>query len=133
MKKGVPGVSGYQGPAGGWGAVKAVTASLFSQKAVARDIIAMFKMNQVKGFDCPGCGSQRAIHHLLHFRLKDAFTSNPLLILAIPYLIIGIYFEYFGGKEKYPTARKTLFGKRAIIIVLILIVLFWIGRNISFS
>ena len=55
MKNGVPGVSGYQGPAGGWGAVKAVTASVFSQKAVARDIIAMFKMNQVKGFDCPGC------------------------------------------------------------------------------
>lgn len=89
--------------------------------------------HRITGFDCPGCGSQRAIHHLLHFRLKDAFASNPLLILAIPYLIIGIYFEYFGGKEKYPTVRKTLFGKRAIVIVLILIVLFWIGRNISFS
>lgn len=36
-------------------AVKAVTATVFSQKAVARDIIAMFKMNQVKGFDCPCC------------------------------------------------------------------------------
>ncbi|WP_438436446.1 FdhF/YdeP family oxidoreductase [Kluyvera georgiana] len=55
MNNGVPGVSGYQGPAGGWGAVKAVAASVFSQKAVARDIIAMFRMNQVKGFDCPGC------------------------------------------------------------------------------
>lgn len=55
MNNGVPGISGYQGPAGGWGAVKAVTASVFSQKAVARDIIAMFRMNQVKGFDCPGC------------------------------------------------------------------------------
>lgn len=55
MKNGVPGVSGYQGPTGGWGAVKAVSASVFSQKAVTRDIIAMFKMNQVKGFDCPGC------------------------------------------------------------------------------
>ncbi|MRS90783.1 FdhF/YdeP family oxidoreductase [Enterobacteriaceae bacterium RIT714] len=55
MKKGVPGVSGYQGPAGGWGAVKAVSASVFSQRAVARDIIAMFKMNQISGFDCPGC------------------------------------------------------------------------------
>lgn len=55
MKNGVPGVSGYQGPAGGWGAVKAVTASVFSQKPVARDIIAMFKMNQVKRFDWPGC------------------------------------------------------------------------------
>ena len=55
MKNSVPGVSGYQGPAGGWGAVKAVSASVFSQKAIARDIIAMFKMNQVSGFDCPGC------------------------------------------------------------------------------
>jgi len=55
MKKGVSGVSSYQGPAGGWGAVKAVSASVFSQRAVARDIIAMFKMNQVSGFDCPGC------------------------------------------------------------------------------
>ena len=35
--------------------MKAVAASVFSQKAVARDIIAMFRMNQVKGFDCPGC------------------------------------------------------------------------------
>lgn len=55
MKNSVPGVSGYQGPAGGWGAVKAVSASVFSQKAITRDIIAMFKMNQVSGFDCPGC------------------------------------------------------------------------------
>ncbi|TCB92220.1 FdhF/YdeP family oxidoreductase [Enterobacter wuhouensis] len=55
MKKGVAGINGYEGPAGGWGAVKAVTASVFSQRAVARDIIAMFKMNQVSGFDCPGC------------------------------------------------------------------------------
>ena len=55
MNNGVQGINGYQGPAGGWGAVKAVTASVFSQKAVARDIIAMFSMNQVKGFDCPGC------------------------------------------------------------------------------
>lgn len=55
MSQGVQGVNGYQGPAGGWGAVRAVTTSVFSQKAVARDIIAMFRMNQVKGFDCPGC------------------------------------------------------------------------------
>lgn len=55
MRKSVPGIGDYQGPAGGWGAVKAVAASVFSQKAVARDIIAMFRMNQTQGFDCPGC------------------------------------------------------------------------------
>lgn len=82
------------------------------------------------GFDCPGCGSQRAIHHLLHLDVRNAFYSNPLLILAIPYIITGIYFEYFGGREKYPRIRRIIYGKRAIIIVLLVIVLFWIGRNI---
>jgi len=84
----------------------------------------------ITGYDCPGCGSQRAVHYLLHFDIKNAFLSNPLLILAIPYLIFGVYMEYFGGKEKLPKIRKSLYGKRAACIILILIVLFWIGRNI---
>ena len=82
------------------------------------------------GWDCPGCGSQRAAHYLLHLQLKDAFLSNPLLIIAIPYLVAGIYFEYFGGKEKFPKVQIILFGQKAIIFIFILIILFWIGRNI---
>ncbi|MDR0825453.1 MAG: DUF2752 domain-containing protein [Prevotella sp.] len=81
------------------------------------------------GWDCPGCGSQRAIHHLLHLRIKDAFLCNPLLMMAIPYAVAGIYLEYLGGKKRFPKARKALFGKTAIIVILILIILFWIGRN----
>jgi hypothetical protein len=86
--------------------------------------------HRLTGFDCPGCGSQRAIHHLLHLQVKDAFFSNPLLVPAIPYIITGLYFEYFGGKECFPRLRKMLFGKTAIITVFVIIVLFWIGRNI---
>jgi hypothetical protein len=86
--------------------------------------------HRLTGLDCPGCGSQRAIHHLLHFRLKEAFLNNPLLILAVPYIMIGICFEYFGGKERFPKVRKILFGKTAIIAILVIIILFWIGRNI---
>lgn len=84
----------------------------------------------ITGYDCPGCGSQRAIHHLLHLRLKEAFLSNPLLVLLIPYLLVGLWFEYFGGKERYPAARKALFGKYAIYIILAVIILFWLGRNL---
>ena len=33
------------------------------------------------GLDCPACGSQRAIHQLLHLNIKGAFGYNPFLIL----------------------------------------------------
>ncbi|MDR1503300.1 MAG: DUF2752 domain-containing protein [Prevotella sp.] len=84
----------------------------------------------VTGLDCPGCGSQRAAHHLLHLQIKEAFNSNPLLILAIPYILICIYLEYFGGKERYPRIRQSLYRRKAIYAVLLVIILFWIGRNL---
>lgn len=84
----------------------------------------------ITGLDCPGCGSQRAIHSLLHFQFKEAFFSNPLLIFSIPYILTGIYFEYFGGKKKYPQIRKILFGSKAIIVIFFIIIFFSIGRNI---
>ncbi|MFV0539114.1 MAG: DUF2752 domain-containing protein [Dysgonomonas sp.] len=86
--------------------------------------------HSITGLDCPGCGSQRTLHHLTHLEIKKAFLSNPLLIMAIPYILTGIYFEYFGGKENYPRMRRILFGKNAIVTVLIVVLLFWIGRNL---
>lgn len=38
----------------------------------------------VTGLLCPGCGSLRAVHQLLHFRPVVAFRLNPLLMLALP-------------------------------------------------
>jgi hypothetical protein len=35
---------------------------------------------------CPGCGSQRAVHQLLHGRLAAALHCNALLCLLIPLL-----------------------------------------------
>jgi len=36
------------------------------------------------GLHCPGCGSVRAAHSLLHGRVWEAFKMNPLLVLSIP-------------------------------------------------
>lgn len=82
------------------------------------------------GLDCPGCGSQRALHYLLHFDIKEAFLRNPLLVISIPYLIVGVYFEYMGGRYKFPRIRKFLFGKNATIVILIIVIAYWIGRNV---
>ncbi|MFV0418170.1 MAG: DUF2752 domain-containing protein [Dysgonomonas sp.] len=86
--------------------------------------------HSLTGLDCPGCGSQRAIHYLLHLQIKRAFLSNPLLVTIIPYILLGVYIEYFGGKEKYPRIRQILFNKNAAYIILSAIILFWIGRNL---
>lgn len=55
QKKDVPGVETYDGPAGGWGALKAVAKALQSQMAVPREVRGLLRMNQPAGFDCPGC------------------------------------------------------------------------------
>lgn len=84
----------------------------------------------ITGLECPGCGSQRAFHQLLHFNFISAFYKNPLVVIFGPYIILGLYIEYLGGKNKFPRVRRILFGKYAAIIILVVIIGYWIGRNI---
>lgn len=81
-------------------------------------------------YECPGCGSQRAIHSLLHFDFKAAFRYNTLMVLAIPYILVGIYLQYFGGSRRHPKVEKFLFGRWSALTVLVLVLAFWIGRNL---
>jgi molybdopterin-dependent oxidoreductase alpha subunit len=51
----IPGIAEYDGPAGGWGALRAVAKALGGQMAIGREALALNRMNQPAGFDCPGC------------------------------------------------------------------------------
>jgi hypothetical protein len=82
------------------------------------------------GWECPGCGSQRTIHALLHGEFRQAFFHNPLLTLSFPYLLVIVYLEYFRGKIRHPRLRRALMGRTAGIAWLVIVVLFWIGRNV---
>ncbi|MEP6899817.1 MAG: FdhF/YdeP family oxidoreductase [Rhodanobacter sp.] len=53
--KEVPGVSEYDAPAGGWGALRAVAGAISKQLAPIRESRALHRVNQPEGFDCPGC------------------------------------------------------------------------------
>lgn len=88
---------------------------------------------ELTGLKCPGCGSQRAIHYLLNFEIEDAFGENMLLVLSIPYLIIGFIFDLIKNpNDEVLKLRKILFGVKAIYIILIIILSFWILRNITY-
>ena len=85
---------------------------------------------QVTGLQCPGCGSQRAVHHLLNAEIKQAFALNPLLVIAIPYLVVGFFFEVLPLGKNALKARKFLFGTKAIILILIIVIGFAVWRNL---
>lgn len=82
------------------------------------------------GLECPGCGSQRAIHQLLHLNFGNALRYNALMVLALPYTFLGIYLQYLGGQLRHPQLEKLFFGRWSALIVLILVVSYWIVRNV---
>lgn len=55
MSRRPEGIKDYSGPAGGWGALKAVALALKAQQIVKRGGETLLKSNQPDGFDCPSC------------------------------------------------------------------------------
>ena len=43
-------------------------------------------LHALAGLYCPGCGSLRAVHQLLHGHVRAAFGYNPVLLIILPFL-----------------------------------------------
>lgn len=83
---------------------------------------------QLTGFRCPGCGSQRVIHSLLTGDISAAFRYNAFMILMIPYIIVLI--TAYLLRKKHPKLYLAVCNKAIIITIFILVILWWILRNI---
>ncbi|WP_241576302.1 FdhF/YdeP family oxidoreductase [Rosenbergiella collisarenosi] len=62
-KRHVPGIHPYNGPAGGWGALKATAIAVKTQMDTLVAPKALLNTNQPDGFDCPGCAWPDKNHH----------------------------------------------------------------------
>ena len=83
---------------------------------------------KLTGWQCAGCGSQRAIHALLTGDFVEAWHQNALLILLIPMILFMIYLEIVR------TAKHELYSKfysPFVIWIFVAVIVVWtILRNL---
>jgi hypothetical protein len=80
------------------------------------------------GYKCPGCGSQRAIHALLHGDVACAFRYNALLLVAIPWIALCLFAE--SQRVRNPRIYARLNAPLLIWLLLAMVLLWWLLRNI---
>ncbi len=79
------------------------------------------------GLDCPGCGSTRALHALLHGRISEAADANPAVFVAVPLAALCCAAE----SPKMERLRRVLFSPVAIAAIIAATLLWTIFRNTS--
>lgn len=86
----------------------------------------MFRL--LTGWDCPGCGSQRALHALLHGRVADAWAFNPYVFFAVPAAVGFILVE--AVRKTCPRLHRAVINEATIAAVLAATVAWWAFRNL---
>ena len=83
----------------------------------------------VTGLYCPGCGSLRAVHDLLHGDVPGALARNPLAVLAVPYLVVALV-TWVMRRTGHPAPRSTQLPAWTIWALLALVLAFGVARNL---
>jgi hypothetical protein len=81
------------------------------------------------GWLCPGCGSQRAMHQLLHGQVVESLRLNLLLLPALMYGLMGVIISY-ASPHQWPGIRMKWYGINAAWVAVGIIVVYWVGRNV---
>lgn len=75
------------------------------------------------GLQCPGCGITRALHHLLHGRLEEAFHLNPMLFVLIGLVLYALPSVVRREQPRFLGSPRFAWGSFIVLSA------FWIVRN----
>lgn len=85
-------------------------------------------MLMLTGWKCPGCGSQRALHALLHGDFAAVWHANPMIPILLPFALLLIWIERH--PRRFPRLTRTLISQWVIFGVAILLIGWTIIRNL---
>ena len=84
----------------------------------------------ITGLYCPGCGTLRSLHALLHADLRSAFGFNAVTVLLAPMLVVAwvsVGVAGLGGRRLPRLWNVPRWTGHAIAVA---VGLFWILRNL---
>lgn len=84
------------------------------------------------GCYCPGCGTLRALHQLMHGNPVAAFSYNPYTLVALP---VVAYSFVLSGLRAYnlPAPPRVFIPARWVWALLAAVLAFWLLRNLPFA
>ena len=71
------------------------------------------------GIYCPGCGTTRALHALLHLDIRGAWAMNPLLVLSLPFVALLLANQFFTLPAGWRPIARRIGDARPWAVVLI--------------
>ena len=82
-------------------------------------------LRTLTGYDCPGCGTQRALHAMLHGRVAEAWGYNPAVFFAVPLAAMYLLADRFPAP-----LRRVLEAPATIFAIAAAIAAWWVLRNV---
>lgn len=78
------------------------------------------------GYPCAGCGSQRAIHALLHLDMVEAARYNFAVIVFLPIIAVLEFASFM--RSRMPKLYLMTHGTYVCYVLLGIILLWWVLR-----
>ncbi|RYD86787.1 MAG: DUF2752 domain-containing protein, partial [Sphingobacteriales bacterium] len=85
--------------------------------------------HMLTGLDCPGCGSQRAVHSLFHGELEKAVNYNLLLVMSLPFLAVHAGYKTASAVKNKKLQWPILYHRFTPKVIFAVVIIFWIVRN----
>ena len=113
-----------------WAALGVVGVVLFFLEPGKSALLPGCLFRALTGFTCPGCGTTRALHQLVHGNFSAAFQFNPLLILSLPFLLYALL-RYTNAVVRGQPINRNSLPASYIWAIFGIVLFFWIFRNTS--
>ena len=83
---------------------------------------------ELTGYRCPGCGSQRALHALLHGHVGMAVRYNAAWLAGVPLVVLFVVAE--AGRSRWPRFHRAVTGSATLLTVAAALLAWWLLRNL---
>ena len=80
------------------------------------------------GTDCPGCGSQRMAHALMHGDLRGAWRANAYALCMLPLIGFMVWLDFFRGR--HPRLYRRVYAPVAVWMLGASVFVWWVARNL---